>query len=163
MYCFSALLEATFDFLTLESRIPEILEPPGFAKFSLNSTCRVFFPLSFCQETWFLMRNSKIPSLLESSWNSLELWNSPGNGHFFTKYEVLGINSYWFLSLNMNLDPKLRKSNFLGTPDNFWDQKSRNYSGCKKKMDFLNFWSIFMLSDKNHYKSIPNRPNLVKD
>ena len=136
MYCFSALLEATFDFLTLESRIPEILEPPGFAKFLLNSTCRVFFPLSFCQETWFLMRNSKIPSLLECSWNSLELWNSPGNGQFFTKYGVLGINSYWFLSLNMNLDPKLRKSNFLGTQNDFWIFDPKNYMGCLKNWIF---------------------------
>ena len=38
------------------------------------------------------MRRSKIPSLLESSWNSLELWNSPGNGQFFTKFGVLGIH-----------------------------------------------------------------------
>ena len=78
-----------------------------------HSTYRVFFLLSFCQETWFLMWNSKIPSFLESSWNSLELWNSPGNGQFFTKFDVLGIN-------------------FIGTPDNFWDKKSKNYSGCLK-------------------------------
>ena len=130
---------ASLDFWILDSRHPEILESPGFGLFLPISRYRVFFPLSFCQETWFLIRNSKIPSLLESSWNSLELWNSPGNGQFFTKYGVLGINSYWFLSLNINLNPKLRKSNFLGTPDNFWDQKSKNHSGCLK-IESFQFW-----------------------
>ena len=39
------------------------------------------------------MRNSKIPSILESSWNYLELWNSSGYGLFFAEFDKMGIKS----------------------------------------------------------------------
>ena len=41
----------------------------------------------------------------------------------------------------------------------FWSQK---LSGVPKKLDFLNFGSKFMFSDKNQYELIPNTPYLVK-
>ena len=51
LYHFFTLLEADFDFLSLESSIQEVSESPKFAYFLLNLTCRLFFQLSFCQET----------------------------------------------------------------------------------------------------------------
>ena len=39
------------------------------------------------------MQTSKIPSILESSWNYLELWNSSGYGLFFAKFDKMGIKS----------------------------------------------------------------------
>ena len=54
---------------------------------------RLLFPLSFWSRTWFSMRNSKFPSILESSWNYLELWNSSGYGLFLAKFDKMGIKS----------------------------------------------------------------------
>ena len=83
---------ASYDFWNLECRHPGILESPRFGWFLLITMCRVFFPPSFCPWTWFSLRNSKILSFLESSWNYLELWNSSGNGLFIAKFDIEGIN-----------------------------------------------------------------------
>ena len=78
-------------------KLPEIFWNSGYCleitDFLPISTYRVLFPLSFWPRTWFSMRNSKIPSILESSWNCLELWNSSGYGLFFAKFDKLGIKS----------------------------------------------------------------------
>ena len=78
-------------------KLPEIFWNSGYrlemADFLPISTYRVLFPLSFWPRTWFSMRNSKIPSILETSWNYLELWNSSGYGLFFAKFDKLGIKS----------------------------------------------------------------------
>ena len=54
-------------------KLPEIFWNSGYrlemANFLPISTWRVLFPLSFRPRTWFSMRNSKIPSIMESSWN----------------------------------------------------------------------------------------------
>ena len=69
-----ALLGASLDFSSLESKHPEILEFPGFGLFLPISMYRLVFPLSTCPWTRFSMFHSKIPKFLESSRNYLELW-----------------------------------------------------------------------------------------
>ena len=80
-------------------KLPGIFWNSGYclemANFLPIAMYRVLFPLSFWPRTWFSMRNSKIPSILESSRNCLELWNSSGYGLLFAKFDKLGIKSIW--------------------------------------------------------------------
>ena len=55
------------------------------------------------------MQNSNFPSVLETSRNFLELWILPGNSLFQANFDIMGINSTVFLSLNMNLASKIEK------------------------------------------------------
>ena len=130
------LLGASLDFLTLESRHPEILESPGFGLFLPISRYRVFFPLSFCQGTWFSIWNSKIPSFLKSSWNYLKLWNASGIGIFLPNLTYLSSIQLYFYYLLWITPQNWKKKYFLGVLDNFLDLGSKKSSRIPKKITF---------------------------
>ena len=109
--------QGTFGFL--DAWNPGFQKCPGIGQFWLISTCRVLIPLSLCQETWFSTQNFKISSFLETSRNFLELWISPGNGQLFANFDILGVNSAWFLSLNLNLALIIEKCHAYDTSGNF--------------------------------------------
>ena len=115
LYQFLTLLEPPGRFFILDSRHPEIQKCPGIGWFWPISMYWVFFPLNFCQGTWFLMQNSNFPSVLETSRNFLELWILPGNSLFQANFDIMGINSTVFLSLNMNLASKIEKCHVFCT------------------------------------------------
>ena len=77
LYHFLTLLEPSGSFFILDSRHPEIQKCPGIGYFGPISRYGAFFPLNFCQGTWFSMQNLKIKSFLETSRNVLELWILP--------------------------------------------------------------------------------------
>ena len=79
-----------------------------------NLDLSVFFPINFCLWTWFSMQDFRIPSVLVTSRKFLELWKLPGIGLFYGNFDILGMNSTLFLSLNLDLCPKiLKRSCFL--------------------------------------------------
>ena len=73
-----------------------------FAEFNIQD----IFHTQFLSKTLISMPNFKITSFIESSWNYLYLWNSSGYSISFAKFAILGMNSTWFLKLNLNLTPQ---------------------------------------------------------
>ena len=73
-------------------KLPDIFSGyhPGIGYFYLISRYRVFFPPIFCQGTWFLMQNFKIPSILETSRRFLEFRILPWNWHWISFQESSG-------------------------------------------------------------------------
>ena len=131
---------AFFDFWTLESRHPGILESPEFWMVWPISMYKVFFLLSFCQGTWFSIWNSKIPSFLKSSWNYLKLWNASGIGIFLPNLTYLSSIQLYFYYLLWITPQNWKKKYFLGVLDNFLDLGSKKSSRIPKKITFYQFF-----------------------
>ena len=96
-------------FWTLESQNPKTTKCPRFGWFWLISMYGVFFQLTFCQETWFWTRNSKIQSFLEVSRNFRGFGKS--SGLFFGQFQHMGHHFYSILVTEINFKGKI--SEFL--------------------------------------------------
>ena len=76
---FLVLFEPSGSFLILDSRHPEIQKCPRIGYFGPISRYGAFFPLNFCQGTWFQCKISKshhslkLPEIFWNSGNYLEL------------------------------------------------------------------------------------------
>ena len=106
---FFVLLVTSGMFWTLESQNPKILRTPRFGYFSLFFNVLGVFP------TQFLPRNYKFPSFLEFSRKFREIGNFIGISQFWHKFDIWGIISTQFCSLNLILPPKIENYNVLVT------------------------------------------------
>ena len=105
--------------------------------------------------THILSRNLIFNVAIQNSITPGSFLEFTGTLEFPWKWQIFGqiwLIGYQFILIfvtKLEFEPKIEKIQFLGTPDNFWDQKSKNYSGCQEKNIFFNFGVKSKFIDKN--------------